>query len=368
MVLPSNRIDYLDSVRGILSLIVVIYHYIGWRHPDSTAFHVASFIFNGSDAVSFFFVLSGFVLSYKYFNLSQELNMREYIIKRVFRIFPGYIVMVLLHQFYLHRKDFGLGSIYEIVFKNQLPLWNEMYLVKAQHSLYIPGWTLGVEMVGSLLLPFFIIVAQRNIRYIYYLIPILLYIGSPSFTLFGVHFCLGMLLAYYYPVILNYTFSKSKLYAYRWILALATFFLFSIRHQVRIFPLPPFIQRVMEYFQLDLFHLTGLASFVIMLWIINSPKVQSFLRSEALLFLGKISFGLYLVHFLILCVIMDNWEQWQAYFSSEISMFVVFLVITIFVSIVGATVMYYLIEFPFIKYGSKLGKHKQQRSQATNSN
>jgi peptidoglycan/LPS O-acetylase OafA/YrhL len=30
----SNRIDYLDSVRGIAAMMVVVYHYIGWRWAD----------------------------------------------------------------------------------------------------------------------------------------------------------------------------------------------------------------------------------------------------------------------------------------------------------------------------------------------
>ena len=56
------RLEYLDSVRGIAALMVVFYHFIGWKWAEEPAFHLSSMIFNGSDAVSFFFVLSGLVL------------------------------------------------------------------------------------------------------------------------------------------------------------------------------------------------------------------------------------------------------------------------------------------------------------------
>jgi peptidoglycan/LPS O-acetylase OafA/YrhL len=61
-----QRIEYLDSARGIASMMVVLGHFINWRLSNNFWVKVIPLtIVGGTDAVSFFFVLSGFVLSYK---------------------------------------------------------------------------------------------------------------------------------------------------------------------------------------------------------------------------------------------------------------------------------------------------------------
>jgi peptidoglycan/LPS O-acetylase OafA/YrhL len=124
----NNRLAYLDSLRGIAAMMVLIYHYIGWKWGDEKSYHFASIVFNGSDAVSFFFVLSGFVLSYKYLQNNQELLLKEYLTKRIFRIFPAYILAVLLMFFYYHRNDTILMNIKELLYKNTTQIWEELFL------------------------------------------------------------------------------------------------------------------------------------------------------------------------------------------------------------------------------------------------
>lgn len=352
--MKSYRLDYLDSVRGIAASMVVFYHYIGYVYPSANWTHLSSILFNGSDAVSFFFVLSGFVLSYRYFHVNPELDMKEYVIKRFFRLFPGYILIVFLHHFYLHRTELTLWNIPAIMFKNQLPLWNEIYMIKPVHTLYIPGWTLATEMVCSLLLPFFIIAAQRNIRYIYYLIPIVLYAGAPTIAIFTFHFCLGLLLAYHYPSISSYDFKASKWYPYRWLIALGIIFLYSIRHIEKMLPFPPFISRVLSFFQIDLFHFTGLASFLILLWIMNSKNAKDMLHNKVLVYIGKISYGIYLIHFLLITIIMDHWKSLTTLMPNELLRFTTMLLVTLVSTWIGATLIYTYVELPFIQWGKKL--------------
>ena len=74
----NSRIEYLDSIRGIAAMMVVVYHFIGWRWAERTMFHVSSMFFNGADAVSFFFVLSGFVLSFKYLQSDKKIQKANY--------------------------------------------------------------------------------------------------------------------------------------------------------------------------------------------------------------------------------------------------------------------------------------------------
>lgn len=88
----------MDSVRGLASMVVVWSHFVlGFGLPgilegmENTPLHI---FWDGFASVSMFFVLSGFVLSYKHFNPgiateTAEFNFRvimAFYIKRIFRI------------------------------------------------------------------------------------------------------------------------------------------------------------------------------------------------------------------------------------------------------------------------------------------
>lgn len=71
----SYRLTQLEAVRGIASLVVVFHHFalgfvpaIRLRFPDGIAGTPLFCLINGSAAVTLFFVLSGFVLTRRYFD------------------------------------------------------------------------------------------------------------------------------------------------------------------------------------------------------------------------------------------------------------------------------------------------------------
>lgn len=351
----QQRLHYLDSVRGIAAMSVLIYHFIGWRWEKNISFHLASFIFNGSDAVSFFFVLSGFVLSYKYLQLNHNLQLKEFIATRFFRIYPAFIVTVLLNYLYVNRATFGLNTISDIFFYNSQELWQELVLVKNIHKFYIPGWTLQVEIALSLLMPFFVIIAKKDIRYLYALIPISIFINSGNFSGYTLHFCLGILLAKFYTEIAEYNFKESKFYTFRYLLLGVVFLLYSIRHIDRIQTLGDG-NRFLSFWNIDYFHLTGFASFVILMIIINKKKLQNILHLKPLLFMGKISYSIYLMHWLVVVFIMERWERWQQYIPNEYVLFYTMLLIAIIATLLLSTILYYTVEIPFLKIGKRLVK------------
>jgi peptidoglycan/LPS O-acetylase OafA/YrhL len=71
----ATRIIPLECLRGVAALVVVMAHTLSGLAPDSTAYpRPGSLVFaalNGSAAVAFFFVLSGFVLPLSYFRGGQ---------------------------------------------------------------------------------------------------------------------------------------------------------------------------------------------------------------------------------------------------------------------------------------------------------
>jgi hypothetical protein len=94
---PPRHLPYLDSARGLAALMVLFGHFYSWKYSHVPAVKYLDFIFNAVDAVSFFFVLSGMVLTYQYVVLGNSLDLRKYTINRFFRLFPAFFLTVVLH-------------------------------------------------------------------------------------------------------------------------------------------------------------------------------------------------------------------------------------------------------------------------------
>ncbi|MCF8239066.1 MAG: acyltransferase family protein [Saprospiraceae bacterium] len=104
----SQRIEYLDAIRGLAALSVVVYHVITSHWDWMKEAKVAMMVFNGADAVAMFFVLSGLVLSYKVFQRDLVIDAayyRSFAVSRVFRLYPAFLIMLVIYYFYEHRGE-----------------------------------------------------------------------------------------------------------------------------------------------------------------------------------------------------------------------------------------------------------------------
>lgn len=101
-----QRIEQLDSLRGIAAFIVMIGHY-SVLFLEFRNFKFLNLLFSsGSSAVSLFFVLSGFVLSISVVN-NKNNSYFVFLIKRFFRLYIPYILSVFLAMFcyYIFSKS-----------------------------------------------------------------------------------------------------------------------------------------------------------------------------------------------------------------------------------------------------------------------
>ncbi len=86
-----QRWDALDSLRGIFALCVVLFHFRTTGYIGG-----ATFFRHGWLAVDFFFVLSGFVITAAYGKeLAKGLNISQFVVLRLFRIYPLHLLMIL---------------------------------------------------------------------------------------------------------------------------------------------------------------------------------------------------------------------------------------------------------------------------------
>ena len=348
----QSHLDYLDSARGIAAMMVMVGHYINWKYEYHIGIKVASILFNGADAVSFFFVLSGFVLSYKYIVLKQPLDIRKFYIGRFFRLWPAFFLIVILNALNANRSDLSLQNLMNVFIYNKTQFWEEATLLRAGHSVYyVPGWTLVIELALSFLVPFWILLAKKDTRLIYWLIIANLIMGAEQFN---IHFLLGIILSCLFNRINDSTFRETKWYRYRYPILFAAAVLFSIRMITKISPPGPTYIYLADYLRISYFLYTGIAAFIFIGAIINSPKAQNILRHRSLLFCGKISYGIYLAHWLFVIVIYTYWDRITPHFPNNKVAFIIVFCIYSAATILLATILHYAVELPFIRIGKRL--------------
>jgi peptidoglycan/LPS O-acetylase OafA/YrhL len=78
------RLDQLTSLRFFAAYLIILYHSVG-------LFGIERIGVNLGQGVSFFFVLSGFILTYVYPRLDSWTDIRQFWRARFARIWPAYI-------------------------------------------------------------------------------------------------------------------------------------------------------------------------------------------------------------------------------------------------------------------------------------
>jgi peptidoglycan/LPS O-acetylase OafA/YrhL len=150
-----KKLDQLTFTRFLAALAVVFFH-------SGPVFPVDNFPFNplftsGQTAVSYFYVLSGFVMSLTYFRPGERFNFREYFKARFSRIYPVYLLsFVLTCLFYIDimatvKTDKVLANLF------LLQAWNPVYAL----SFNIAAWSLSVEAFFYLIFPLLALWAYR---------------------------------------------------------------------------------------------------------------------------------------------------------------------------------------------------------------
>ena len=157
----KNHFVVLDGLRGVASVIVVIFHLC---ETYSFGDPVRQVINHGYLAVDFFFLLSGFVIAYAYDDRWGRMSQWEFYKRRLIRLQPmvvmGSLIGAALFYFQAHGS-FPLVSstpIWELLLVmlvgfTLLPLptsvdirgWEEM------HPLNGPAWSLFFEYIGNIL-------------------------------------------------------------------------------------------------------------------------------------------------------------------------------------------------------------------------
>jgi peptidoglycan/LPS O-acetylase OafA/YrhL len=314
----TRRLQHLDGLRGIAALIVVVFHYLSAFVPTLTPDQTANpywlsdtplaVLFNGPFAVVVFFVLSGFVVS-KAAHSHDPLPLT--IVLRYFRLtipmlFSVLIAWLLLTAFPIEATK--LASItgtpwLSKTFNGEIPSLSQA-LGDSTYEVYLRGysrfnnaiWTMRWELIGSV-----------AIYMVYAFIPRAAYISAAFIAVFFLLLWKGP--PYYYEAFIfgalmqeAWTHNKMRSVAPKF--ALMTGLIlgsqsagFSHRYG---FDFLPWILRPGETEGM----IYPIAAALVLYGCLMSVPVSRLLQLSPVLFLGRISFGTYLIHVPVLYTVV----------------------------------------------------------------
>lgn len=149
----SHKLHGLDHLRALAIILVFLFHYGRlFPHPEWTN-TISEFGWSGVDL---FFVLSGYLIASQLFKKIAEqknISVKEFFIKRFFRIIPIYLVVVALYFLFpfMHEKE------------SLSPLWKYLTFTQniglniSEKGTFSHAWSLCIEEQFYLLLPLILV-------------------------------------------------------------------------------------------------------------------------------------------------------------------------------------------------------------------
>lgn len=304
--MKSGRIAYLEFARGIASIIVVFHHFTlsfwpGLKLPLGEGGLLRSPLYaliNGFGAVAFFFVLSGFVLTYGFYRAPSGPTLLASVLKRLPRlalpaglsIFAG--LAILLYSGAPYRtaaaltgspwlRDFGnvvFPPGFQASAADALRTVVTVFLIPYNHYYNSNLWTMFVEFYGSLavfIISFFYLLSRSYHRLVMIVVHLILFWMAINSVPQLANFVVGSALAYWFarrdrPL-------RLPLFVTIGLLLVAVFG-YSLEDGLACL----------------------LASFCVMLVLLGNPSLAERLSGRLALLIGRLSFPLYLVHTLVI--------------------------------------------------------------------
>ncbi|HEX4925565.1 MAG TPA: acyltransferase [Bdellovibrionales bacterium] len=165
----NRQLGALTGLRFAAAFFVVCFHFV---HSRAAPDFVAALIEYGNRGVAFFFVLSGFILTYRYWESARPGAgfRREFWAARVARVAPTYYLALILAIPLFVRElvvVYGLAgetlvaAIAIVGAATALMVQTLVPLVPVAHALNSTAWTLSIEAVFYLVFPFFAVRVKR---------------------------------------------------------------------------------------------------------------------------------------------------------------------------------------------------------------
>jgi peptidoglycan/LPS O-acetylase OafA/YrhL len=166
----SDQLPSLTPLRGVAALWVVLYHYCGTAQflPNLDITPHSYLISKGYLAVDMFFILSGFVMAHVYrrtFSESVSKHYRGFLVARIARLYPLHVFILALFILAATASQFMTGlatGSFESIPLTGPRSWGAIIanifmlqgLAAGRLSWNYPAWSISVEFIAYLAFPF----------------------------------------------------------------------------------------------------------------------------------------------------------------------------------------------------------------------
>ena len=364
-----RRISQLDGLRGILALWVVFYHMYGTLPiVKLTITKYLPFITQAWFTVDVFFVMSGFVMFYVYENtFTTGVNFKKYLNfmrARFSRLYPVHLFTMLLFlvpmsffllkdpEFFSWTGRYSIGTFLASLFFIQSP-WFPI------RSWNYPNWSISAEFHAYIIFPLLVPFLQKV---------------KPSFSFLLILICQLVVVFLYYSnrgEIEQYP-TNGFFVLFRVIpLFICGIFIFRLwRHDFQVhslFWIATIFVLLLLLVNESVSYFSVLVIPILLITSLNCNLANKILTSRFALFLGSISYSLYMVHAFVEGIVIGGFERIlrrvtvvSGYFSSAPLSFVLYFS-GVLISVILAFFTFKYIELPARKFiNSKLPSHEDK--------
>ena len=290
-----NLLPNLTGLRFLLALLVVIFHIPQFCQNRGFPYFNNLSIFNkGEEAVYMFFSLSGFLIIKQLYvekSVSFSVNLKKFFLRRILRIFPLYYLVLtfglIYYRLILPFFGFNYENNYDLVYGILLSytFFPNIFASYAPGGIIEVLWSIGIEE------QFYLLIA-----------PLIFIIPFKKIKQFLLIFTIFFFLIYFSESI-KFLKNYNMLYFYFSFSGLCS--IMTLNKRINLKSLKYLIfSLIIIYFTTSIFrnnltdfyyHLISMILFGLTLRNLSEEPIK-LLENKCLIYLGKISFGVYMYH------------------------------------------------------------------------
>jgi len=328
MIGNSNQIVSIQMLRGLAASVVCFFHFTNgapdYLPDDNFIKQVFSY---GHYGVQIFFVVSGFILPYSLYKLNYRIkNFKNFFLRRLIRLEPPYLLsifLVIALAYVSMLSPFYRGKPFTLDWNNFFFHFGYLNAFLNESWLNPVYWTLAIEFQFYLILGVLYNFFKDSSRPVQLLILFL-------FLILSLIIKDNNLIFHHAPM---------------FIMGILTFLFFIKKIEIKSYVAIAFALGLIVFFTADIESVVaGLAS-MILIFVLSWPV-------KVFLFLGKISYSLYLIHVPIGMRIINISENLIPVVN--INFRLAFIAVAFGVSVLSAYLFYLLVEKKSIEWTKKI--------------
>lgn len=344
----SKKFPNLDPLRFLLASMVVIYHIPSIsRTVGLPAFDALPIFQKGSEAVFVFFTLSGFLIIRSLFAEKEKtgtISIKNFYLRRILRIYPVYYFVLIFGFLFYHLILPATGIPYETNYDVLTGIFLCVaFLPNVFQVLFEPGgilnilWSIGIEE------QFYLLIA-----------PVSYFLAKKRFVPFLLGFSIIFFLVYFFEpyqffakyYVLFFYFSFGGLLSVlnhqgkdKWLL-LSQPLQYVLTGLVGVY----FLTNAFKIMPQPMYHFVSMVIFgFFVLNISRNPNPIFIIKNRAWIYLGKVSYGVYMYHMIVVNVILFIFTKLQ----EKIALPEVAVIISINVLTIGLTILMSHLSFKY---------------------